>query len=88
MDTVLDRSWTIESVLAWEDRHEGKHQFDGREPVPMTGGTVAHQRIVFNLCLSPMSLLGGRALMALYEMRVRAGTSVRYPDVSRSCTRV
>ncbi len=81
MDTVLDRSWTIETFLAWEDRQEGRHEFNGRDALPMTGGTIAHQRIVFNLCLSLMSLLGTRALTALHEMRVRVGASVRYPDV-------
>src|ERR1051326_615351 len=49
MDTVLDQSWTTETFLAWEDRQEGKHEFDGREIIPMTGGTLAHQRIIGNL---------------------------------------
>ena len=46
MDTVLDRPWTTDSFLAWEDRQEGKHEFDGRHAIPMTGGSVAHQEIV------------------------------------------
>jgi Uma2 family endonuclease len=81
MDTVLDRPWTTETFLAWEDRQEGKHEFDGRRVVPMTGGSIAHQRIVINLCLALMGLLGDRALTAVQEMRLRAGTRVRYPDV-------
>ena len=46
MDTVLDRPWTTETFLAWEDRQEGKYEFDGRDVIPMTGGSIAHQRIV------------------------------------------
>jgi hypothetical protein len=42
MDTVLDRPWTANAFLAWEDRPEGKYEFDGRSVIPMTGGTVAH----------------------------------------------
>jgi Uma2 family endonuclease len=81
MDTVLNRPWTTDTFLAWEDRQEGKYEFDGRDVVPMTGGSIAHQRIVFNLCVALMGLLGGRALTVVQEMRLRAGTRVRYPDV-------
>jgi Uma2 family endonuclease len=81
MDTVLNRPWTTESFLAWEDRQEGKYEFDGRDVIPMTGGSIAHQRIIFNLCVALMPLLRGQALMPIQEMRLRAGTRVRYPDV-------
>jgi Uma2 family endonuclease len=47
----------------------------------MTGGSVAHQRIVFNLCMVLAGLLSGKPLTALHEMRLRIGTLVRYPDV-------
>jgi hypothetical protein len=36
MDTVLDRPWTTESFLAWEDRQEFKYEFDGRHVIPKT----------------------------------------------------
>jgi len=81
MDTVLDRLWTTETFLAWEDRQEGKHEFDGVRVIPMTGGSVAHQVIVFNLCVLLARLLAGSPLRALHEMRVRIGNRIRYPDV-------
>jgi Uma2 family endonuclease len=81
MDTVLAEAWTTDRFLAWEDRQEGKHEFDGRQVIPMTGGSVAHQRIVFNLCLTFMRLLEERPFTALHEMRIRIGSIVRYPDV-------
>jgi Uma2 family endonuclease len=81
MDTVLDRPWTTETFLAWEDRQEGRYEFDGRDVIPRTGGSIAHQRIVFNLCSVLMHLLGASALMAMQEMRLRIGTRIRYPDV-------
>ena len=81
MDTVLDRPWTTETFLAWEDRQEGKHEFDGRHVIPMTGGSIAHQRIVGNLWAALIGLLGDRTLMPVLEMRLRIGTRVRYPDV-------
>jgi len=81
MDTVLDRPWTADTFIAWEDQQEGKHEFDGRNVVPMTGGSVAHQVIVFNLLTVLHRLLAGRSFQVLHEMRVRIGAWVRYPDV-------
>ena len=37
MDTVPNRPWTAEAFLAREYRQEGKHAFDGRDVIPMTG---------------------------------------------------
>jgi Uma2 family endonuclease len=81
MDTVLTEAWTTGRFLAWEDKQEGKHEFDRHRVIPITGGSVAHQRIVFNLCLSLMGLLGERPLTALHEMHIRMGAVIRYPDV-------
>jgi Uma2 family endonuclease len=81
MDTVLDRPWTTETFLAWEDRQEGKHEFDGRHITPTTGGSIAHQRIVGNLWAALIGLLGDGPQMAMLEMRLRIGTRIRYPDV-------
>ena len=81
MDTVIDRPWTTDRFLAWEDRQEGKHEFDGFKVISMTGGSVAHQRIVCNLCVLLSQLLPGMGFLALHEMRVRVGRWVRYPDV-------
>ena len=79
MDAVLDRPWTTESFLAWEDRQEGKYEFDGHRVIPMTGGSFAHQDIVFNLRGLLGRLLADRPFRQ--EMRLRVGTRVRYPDV-------
>jgi Uma2 family endonuclease len=81
MGTVLDRPWTTDTFLAWENQQEGKYEFDGRDVIPMTGGTVAHQVIVFNLLVVLGRLLSGVSIRPLHEMRLRIGTRVRYPDV-------
>ena len=81
MVTVVSEAWTFDRFLAWEDKQEGKHEFDGRDIIPMTGGTVAHQQIVFNLCLALMRSLPGQNFRALHEMRLRTPVSIRYPDV-------
>lgn len=81
MDTVLDRSWTTDSFLAWEDRQEGKYEFNGRDIVPMTGGSLAHQDIVFNLRGLLARLLAPQSFRVAQEMRLRIGDRVRYPDI-------
>jgi Uma2 family endonuclease len=81
MDIVLDRPWTTESFLAWEDRQEFKYEFDGQRVIPMAGGSIAHQRIVANVWLALLGLLADRPLMAVQEMRLRIGAQIRYPDV-------
>jgi len=86
MDTVLDPPWTTDRFLAWEDRQEGKHEFDGRKVIPMTGGSVAHQMIVFNLLVVLRRLLSGQPTWPVQEMRLRIGNRVRYPDVVVSST--
>jgi hypothetical protein len=63
MDTVPHEPWTVERFLAWE----GKHAFDGRHVLAMTGGSRAHQRIVVNL----MVLLMARLPPSLDAMRPR-----------------
>jgi Uma2 family endonuclease len=81
MDTILDRPWTTDSFIAWEDQQEGKHEFDGIRLIPMTGESIAHQVIVFNVLTLLARLLTGTSMGALHEMRLRIGTRVRYPDV-------
>jgi Uma2 family endonuclease len=80
MDTVTERHWTTEGFLAWEDRQEGRSEFDGHQPVPMTG-SVAHQDLVFNLRSVLAVLLAGRPFRVVQEMRLRIGSAVRYPDI-------
>jgi hypothetical protein len=73
MGTVLDRPWTTETFLAWEDRQEGKHEFDGRHVIPMTGGSLPHQDIAFNLRGLLGRLPADRPFRTVQEMRVRIG---------------
>jgi hypothetical protein len=81
MDTVSDRPWTTDAFLAWEDKQEGKHEFDGAKVIPTTGGSFAHQDIVFNLRTVLALLLADRPFRIAQEMRLRIDDRVRYPDV-------
>ena len=82
MNVVLHEPWTVERFLAWEDTQEGKHEFDGAQPVPMTGGSRRHQRIVFNLIRLLVDAIDPQRFDVVQEMRLNTGGQVRYPDVS------
>jgi len=73
--------WTVDAFLAWEDQQEGKHEFDGRPVIPMTGGSRAHQRIIFNLLTALTRSLDPERFDAVQEMRMIVAERVRYPDV-------
>lgn len=82
MNVVTRPAWTLESFLAWERQQEGKYEFDGRGPVEMNGGTLAHTRIATDIALA----LGPRLDPKRFEvvrgdLKVVVGGHVRYPDV-------
>ena len=39
MNVALRKPMTLEAFLAWEERQELRYEFDGFQPVAMTGGT-------------------------------------------------
>ncbi len=82
MNIVLREPWSVERFLSWEDMQEGKHEFDGTQIIEMTGGTRAHQRIIFNLMRVLLDRLDPGAYDAVQEMRLEVAGKVRYPDVS------
>jgi Uma2 family endonuclease len=82
MNLVLREPWTVERFLSWEDAQEGKHEFGGTQITAMTGGSRAHQRIVFNLTRLLTDRLDPERFDAVQEMRVEVAGKVRYPDVT------
>jgi Uma2 family endonuclease len=80
MVTALTDAWTIERFLAWEDKQEGRHELDGTSIVPMTGGSRAHQRIVYNLLRLLDDRLDPDKFDAVAGMRLDVGGRIRYPD--------
>ncbi len=78
------RSMTRDEFFAWAQAEGGRHEFDGTQPVQMTGGSVAHSRICLNLQAalrrrlegSSCECFGGDAGVGT------VGQAVRYPDAS------
>lgn len=82
MTVALRTPWTMERFLAWEDKQEGRHEFDGFRIQEVTGGTRAHQRIISNLVRLLEDALDPVRFDVVPEMRIEIDGRIRYPDVS------
>jgi Uma2 family endonuclease len=87
MNVALKTTWTIEEFLAWEERQEFKYEFDGIQPVAMSGGTVAHDAIQINIISEMRSLLRGKPCrLRGNSLKIHVMGSIRYPDAFVTCT--
>ena len=78
---------TVEVFLAWEERQELRWEFNGFEPVAMTGGTNAHEAIGMRLrTLLDMALLGKRCAVRGPTMKIEVAGRIRYPDAFIFCS--
>ena len=89
MSATLQRSMTVDEFLAWEARQELRWEFDGFEPLAMTGGTAAHSAIQRNLSVALGTRLRGKPCQAYTsDLKIRVAGSIRYPDAFVVCTPV
>ncbi len=81
---------TREQFFAWAQADGGRWEFDGLEPVAMTGGTVNHSQITQNVLVALRAELQGTACRALGPDAGLAtiGDAVRYPDALVTCTKI
>jgi Uma2 family endonuclease len=88
MNVALRRTMSVAEFLAWEERQELRYEFDGVRPVAMTGGTLAHDQITFNIRNALASRLRGSPCRPFGpNVKVLAGDRVRYPDALVTCSR-
>jgi Uma2 family endonuclease len=89
MNIALRKPMTLRQFLAWEERQELRHEFDGLQPVAMTGGTVGHDRITYNLRKALETRLAGTPCQPHGpNVKIIADGRVRYPDVVVACAPV
>ena len=88
MSTPLSRSWTQDEHLTWASSQEGPYEFDGFQPVAMTGGTINHSMITQNVQAALRSRLHGSGCRPLGPDLGMAtvGTTIRYPDALVTCS--
>jgi Uma2 family endonuclease len=80
---------TRDQFLYWVQAQEGRYEFDGFQPVAMTGGTANHSRIIRNLHVALSARLRGTGCEALGPDAGLAtvGNAVRYPDAMVTCAK-
>jgi Uma2 family endonuclease len=87
MNVVLRKSMTLEQFLAWEERQELRYEFDGFQPIAMTGGTAPHAAIQRNLIFALTGRLRGKPCQPYgSELKILVDGSIRYPDAFVVCT--
>ena len=89
MNVILRKPSTQEQFFAWAEIQETRYEFDGFQPVAMTGGNAGHALIT-------------RSLHRALDVRLRRGpcrplgpdagvetvnTAVRYPDALVTCSK-
>lgn len=87
MSAALKQPMTLEAFLEWESRQEARYEFDGFEPVAMTGASAAHAAIQFNLSGVSFNRLRGHRCRGFGEgLKIQVAGRVRYPDAFIVCT--
>jgi len=89
MNVALQRPWTIEQFLNWAGAQDGRYEFDGVQPVAMTGGNARHNRVTTNIHAALRYRLRGTPC-AYYGPALGVqtiGSTVRYPDALVTCTK-
>jgi len=89
MNIALRKPWTQERFFAWAEAQEIRYEFDGFQPVAMTGGNVGHSRITRNLNLAlTVRLRGGPCEPLGPDAGVETvNKAVRYPDALVTCSK-
>lgn len=89
MNVALRQRMSLADFLAWEERQELRHEFDGFEVYAMVGGTAAHAIVQRNLVTALTLRLRGRVCQAFgSELKIEVAGSIRYPDAFIVCTPV
>lgn len=79
------RPLTLDEFLTWERAQPERHEFDGVQPVAMTGGSVAHALLVRRLVIALAARLGPGCEAFAGDLKVLTAGRARYPDATVVC---
>jgi Uma2 family endonuclease len=89
MNVALRRPMSLDDFLDWEERQELRYEFDGFQPVAMTGGTSEHSAIQRNLIIALGNRLRAKPCQVHgSELKIAVAGSIRYPDAFVVCTNI
>ena len=87
MSIALPKPMTVHEFLTWEDMQGLRWEFDGLDPVAMTGGTRSHEIIGGNILVAVQTrLAGGRCRAFGANLKIEVAGRIRYPDAFVACT--
>jgi Uma2 family endonuclease len=89
MNLALRKPITLAEFLDWEEQQPLRYEFDGFQPIAMTGGTAAHAALQRNLAIA----LGGRLRGQLCQffgadLKIEVAGKIRYPDGFVVCSAI
>ena len=90
MNLAVHKPMSLAEFLEWEERQELRYEFDGVEPVAMTGGSAAHADIQANITTALRNRLRGKPCKFYgSDLKILVGdNSSRYPDGMVVCSPV
>ncbi len=80
---------TQDEFFAWAETQDRRYEFDGFQPVAMTGGSGNHARIAGNISFELRRRLGDTGPCEAFASDAGVqtkGEAVRYPDGVVTCT--
>ncbi len=82
MNVALRKPTTREEFFDWAEVQDGRYEFDGFQPVAMTGGNLGHSRLIRNINRQLGNRLEGKSCEPLGSDAgvATVGGTVRYPD--------
>lgn len=89
MPNVAEQLMSLGEFLAWERQQPQRYEYAGGVATMMTGGSLDHSTIASNLWTALRDSLRGSVCRAFSgDTKIVANNSIRYPDLSVTCTPV
>jgi Uma2 family endonuclease len=87
MSVAITKPMRLDDFLRWEELQELRYEFDGFEPVAMTGGTLGHSAIQRNILVALGGRLRGKPCQVHgSHLKILVAGSIRYPDAFVVCS--
>lgn len=87
MTQPVSKRMTAAEFVAWEDRQEGKHEYENGVICAKPASTVDHDVVRVALLASLVHQLRGKPCRAHIDLKAVCGNgNVRYPDAAISCS--
>ena len=89
MTVALRKIMTRQEFFDWAEAQDTRYEFDGFQPVAMTGGSLRHSRVTGNIYRQLANRLAGSGCVPLGPDAgvATVGDTVRYPDAVVTCSK-